>query len=314
MYSAYDVVYESSHLETFEKCRTVSWSVYDGDDMSVHIRSNGCHERWCPVCAEGKAAYVGHSCREFFEGQTEARSLVLTFKHSDDPLEDQLKRASKLRAALCRTKLWRKHVTGSVFFLQIKPKDGGREWHVHYHILVTGSYIPQKGLSKKWQKITGDSKVVHVQEVKNLDKALSDVVRYVGRPANLLDVDWEHQTELVHATRRIRLCGTTGICTEKNGGISLRLPKREQDEGNVKRVGKTETIWALARQGDEDAREFCRKERSGEKIDPGVIDRLWRKCAEIEGTFTGVSEPEKARAPPPPALFEDVPFVSGGAW
>lgn len=323
-YAGYVAVHGGKDLDVFDSCRTFSWIVYDGDDMTGSYRSNACHRRWCPVCAAMKAAYIARSCRGFFEGQTDARSFVLTLKHSDDPLEDQLKRASKLRAALCRTKFWRKYVTGSVWFLQIKPVDGGRGWHIHYHILATGSYIPQGGLSEIWEKITGDSKIVHVRKVRDLDKALSDVVRYAGRPANLLDVDWEYRIELIHATRRIRLCGTTGSCSEKNGGISLRPPKPEQDEGNVKRISKTETVWALARQGDEDALEFCRKAGkkadAGGQIDPSVIDRLWFKCREIEGKFTGISDPAESRGQPgsqrapPPMLFEDIAFASGGGW
>jgi len=238
-------------------------------------------------------------------------------KHSDDPLEDQLKSIGKWRAALSRRVRWRELVTGSVWFLQIKPIRGGESWHIHLHMLVTGSYVPQPWLSRTWEKITGGSFIVDVRRVKNLKVALSDVCRYVGRPANLLAVAFEYQLDLVHATRRIRLCGTTGIC--KDGNVSLRPERKDGDEGDERRIGYVETLWGLARDGNQSARAVIQSERTGEPL-VGPIDCL-AEVSVIERGYLGLAGGQTERAPPPwewapgnQGHFEFTTDYAGGAW
>ncbi|GAJ25104.1 unnamed protein product [marine sediment metagenome] len=94
---------------------------------------------------------------------------------------------------------WKKYVTGSVAFLHVKWNEN-TGWHVHLHILLTGSYLPQKWLSEEWLKVTGDSPVVHVQAAhsdKELGQAIKDFSRYAGCPANLLKIPAEYRHQSV---------------------------------------------------------------------------------------------------------------------
>ncbi len=293
VFDEHDVSDGSNWLSRFEVCRTLAWFVWNVEIEMIRVHSNSCRLRWCPVCAEARSNTIAHSCCEFFSKQSAVRFLTLTQKHTDLSLDEQITRIKKSFAQLRRCAGWRKYVTGCVWFLQVKPSCGGKWWHVHLHMLLTGSYIPQKWLSEKWLKVTGDSKIVDIRSVCNLDSALSDVVRYAGRPANLLDVSEKYRMELVCATDKIRICGTTGICR----AVSLRPPKFKQDNSRYKVLGRYSTIMKLAAAGDERARDIVRAERNGTPLEnahsfQGVDDF-------IDDKFPGFGSVE----PMPPDLF-----------
>ena len=291
----HDENYGTYYRERFWKCRTMAWYVRDVESDMIRIQSNSCRLRWCPMCADARAKIILHSCRDFFEKQSSVRHLTLTQKHNDLPLGEQVAQIKKSFVNLRRCSGWRKYVTGCIWFLQIKPSCGGKWWHVHLHILLTGSYMPQSWISEKWLKITGDSKIVHIRSVENLGKALKDVARYVGRPANLLDVAPEHRLELVHSTDGIRLCGTTGICN----AVSLRPPKFKPVDSRNEYLGRYSTIQRLAANGDESARDVIRANLNRVPFENAPTFRDVDDF--IDNEFTGLSpvEPmERGRAPP----------------
>lgn len=291
----HDTDYGSYYLKRFRACRTMAWCVRDVETDMITTRSNSCRLRWCPVCAEARANIIEHSCREFFEKQSSVRFLTLTQKRNDLSLKKQIAQIKKSFAKLRRCSGWRKYVTGCVWFLQIKPSCGGKWWHVHLHILLTGSYMPQNWLSGKWLKVTGDSKIVDIRFVCDLGSALKDVVRYAGRPANLLDVSQKYRLELVHATDKIRVCGTTGICKD----VSLRPPKFQKDDSCCENLGSYSTIQRLAVMGDERARDILRAERDGTPLKNA---HSFRDVDDfIDDRFSGLSPIEplsQSRSPP----------------
>jgi len=295
VFADHDADYGSSYQERFRACRTMAWCVREVEAEMIRVHSNSCRLRWCPVCAEARANIIARSCREFFEKQSSVRFLTLTQKRSDLPLKEQVARIKKSFAKFRRCSGWRKYVTGCVWFLQIKPSCGGKWWHIHLHILLTGSYIPQDWLSEKWLEVTGDSKIVDIRFVDELDSALRDVVRYAGRPANLLDVSPEYRLELVHATDKIRVCGTTGICK----AVSLRPPKFNKGDSRYENLGRYSTIQRLAATGDERARDILRAVRDKTPLKNA---HSFRDVDDfIDNEFTGLSPIEpmsRSRAPP----------------
>lgn len=307
VFADHDADYSSSYWERFRACRTMAWYVREIETGMIRVQSNSCRLRWCPVCAEARANIIAHSCREFFGKQSSVRFLTLTQKRSELSLREQIARIKKSFAKFRRCSGWLKGVTGCTWFLQIKPSCGGKWWHVHLHILLTGSYIPQDWLSEKWLEVTGDSRIVDIRFVDELDSALRDVVRYAGRPANLLDVSPKYRSELVHATDKIRVCGTTGICK----AVSLRPPKFEKDDSRSENLGRYSTIQRLAANGDESARDVIRANRNRVPLENS---HSFRDVDDfIDNKFTGLSpiEPmERGRAPP----GTDIIIEPDGFW
>jgi len=248
----HDEKYGTRFMERFRKCRTMAWHVQDPDTLLIKSQSNSCRLRWCPVCAEARVNIIAHNCFEFLSEQKAVRFLTLTLKHSDLSLGEQIRRMKKCFIRLGRRVGWKKYVTGSIAFLHVKRNCENTEWHVHLHIFLTGSYVPQKWLSDEWLKVTGDSLVVDVRAAhskKELGLTIKDYARYAGRPANLLDVPVERRLDVVHSFEGIRVCWKTGIC----GAVSLSPPKYQPGDSKMINLGRDSTIKRRAAAGNLDA-------------------------------------------------------------
>jgi len=328
-YSVVDAVWGGNFVERMSKCRTHADFKIDPETGKLHLISNSCRVPFCPYCAEARARFVGWNACEFFEKQPWKGHMVLTtVSVAAEDLAERVDDIKKWRAKLMGSALWKNNnMTGSFWVVQPQPKDDGKYYNVHIHALVTGAAapgrkpgLPQRQLSAKWKKITGHSDIVFIRQVRNLSKAVSDITRYVGRPGNLLDIDYENQAEFIHAMEGKRIVGTTGICTAKKGGIVLHHVKRDPDETQLVRLARVETIWALVRAGNEDAKTMLRCYGTGEALPEGVWDRCRAAVCEIEGRFAGLSEASTERGPPESAQmsFEmesaNCGFGSSGGW
>ncbi|MBA7688522.1 hypothetical protein ES703_97005 [subsurface metagenome] len=242
-------------LEKFRACRTKVWFEQNMDTGKMRRRSNSCRERWCPACGEVKKNLVARNCERYFSRQPVVRFLTITQRHSGTSLEEQIVLAKKNLLRFRRSKEWKKFVDGSVWFMQTKWSYKSCGWHVHFHMLLVGSYWPQKRLSEKWHKITGDSYIVYIEQVyeKKLRSVIGDIARYAGLPANMLDVPAKHRQEVIRATERSRMCGATGVCRK---GVALCQPKIKPDNSRWRRVCSWKTVQKFAMDGDKNAWQF----------------------------------------------------------
>lgn len=252
---AYDNAYYTHYADGLAKCRTNAWYSQSIDTGLVDILSNSCRQRWCPACAEARARTIAHGCLDFFSKQSAVRSLTLTQKHSDLPFDVQRKKLYKAFRKLRSSKFFRGKVTGGVWYFQTKRMSSGGRWHNHLHCLITGSFIPQDWLSQKWLKITGDSSVVDIRSVDmsgdKLARAVSDIVRYSGRPANLRDIPADCRLELMYALDGVRVVGKWGKCR----AIELAPPHYKEGGGRIS-LGSVPAVHEMLESGDERARQI----------------------------------------------------------
>lgn len=252
----HDSTFGTNLLMSFWKCRTKAWAFYFPDTDRVKSVSNSCRGRWCPMCAEARVNVIAHNCFEFLSKQKAVRFLALTFKHSGLPLDEQIRRDKKCYIRLTRRVFWKKYVTGSIVFMHVKENDEKTEYHVHFHIFLTGSYVPYEQLRAEWLKVTGDSFIVHIKSAyteKELGQTIKDYSRYAGRPANLLDISAEHRLEVVHAFQGIQVYWKTGICR----AVSLSQPKYNKGGSKGVPMGRIYAIKNSAAAGDFKALRAC---------------------------------------------------------
>jgi len=153
--------------------------------------------------------------------------LTFTLKHSDDPLNIQIDRLYDCFRKIRRRAFLSRRITGGVWFFQLKYNQTEQQWHPHIHCLVAGDFIPHTTLKSLWHKITGDSYVVDVRPVRDLENASTEVARYATSPADLTAVDLELALEVHYSTKNRRICGSWGTARQ----ITLKPAKQEdQDE------------------------------------------------------------------------------------
>lgn len=121
------------------------------------------------------------------------RFMTLTVKNGPS-LPDVLKHLERSFRKLKQRTFWKRHVQGAIRVLEVtKGKDG---WHVHYHVLFTGSYIPQDELANLWEKITGDSRVVDVRYAGG--NVVRELFKYTVKDGNLTQDELNEVASVLH--------------------------------------------------------------------------------------------------------------------
>jgi len=240
LYAEIDRQDGKSRLSVLLNCRKYAWFARSNETGLVHVCSNSCRQRWCPICSGGRSSYIVNSITPWIERLRFPRFLTLTLKHSNAPLKQQIDQIYKHFRNLRKDKQFKKYVKGGIWFFQVKLSDHGDQWHPHVHCLITGKYMPHDWIKRKWLRITQSSSIVDIRAVKNKTEVAKYVARYCARPAQLSKYPISIREEIYRALHGRRLCGVWG----KAKGISLSPPKFVASE-KYTRLGSWSTILSL---------------------------------------------------------------------
>jgi len=240
MYSDLDNKHNQNRVSLLEKCRKFAWFARSSETGRVHVCSNSCRQRWCPICTGSKANYITRSLSPWIKKIKTPRFLTLTLKHSNAPLLIQIDHLYKHFRNLRRDKQFKQYVKAGVWFFQVKLSAREDQWHPHLHCLIQGTYMPQEWLSRKWLKITKTSNIVDIRAVKNKSEVAKYVARYCARPAKLSRFPISLRQEIFEGLHGRRLCGKWGDAKE----ISLSPPKFVASE-KYTRLGTWSTILSM---------------------------------------------------------------------
>lgn len=201
-----------ARVARFDDCGAIAWVMQaaDGSD-SYRLATNRCRDRFCEACARERRRQVSRNVFEWLLPRFSQRPgsnrpypvrfLTLTLRHSSSPLEDQVSRLYRSFGALRRRAAISPLVTGGLFFLEVKRSGTDGRWHPHLHVLVEGSYLPQKLLAREWLAVTGDSYIVHVEQIRGASMAASYITKYAGKA---LDPSvWRNIDRFVDAIRAL---------------------------------------------------------------------------------------------------------------
>lgn len=195
-------------------------------DHTVRVMSSACHLRWCPLCAQARANFLGHSVRSWYETCQGPKLLTLTIRHSDIPLELQLNLLYDAFRTLRRCKYMTKRIRGGIWFFQIKWSKDTNQWHPHIHALIDSVFIPQAEIRTRWCKYTDGSTVVDIRGCWSPDSAANHVARYATRPGTLSSVPPCERLELLKTLHGRRIVGAWGSARP----VPLAPPKCEDKD------------------------------------------------------------------------------------
>ncbi len=264
LYSYLDKLNGKNRVEALHKCRTFAWFARCTETGRVHVCSNSCRQRWCPICTGTRSNYIVRSLEEWIQNVKNPRFMTLTLRHTNAPLVHQIESIYKFFRYLRRDKQFKQFVQGGVWFFQVKLSKRSDQWHPHIHCIIQGRYMPKGWLSRKWKQITKTSTIVDIKAIKNKSEIARYVARYCARPAKLSEYPVELRVEIFEAMHSRRLCGVWGHAR----GVRLSPPK-SVPEHKFTRLGTWSTIHSL--KGDSAfAREILKAWREKLTVEPDV--------------------------------------------
>lgn len=176
-------------------------------DPVIYLEASGhptlhaarCRTRLCPLCSNARARQsttrIEHLVRRF----DAARFLTLTTPATDAPLADQLTALGKALAKLRSQPRWKSHVSGGLCTIEVTFNHETSRWHPHLHLLIDGTYYPQKEAESDWthalRSTPGPWKnhhhprtVVDIRATHGTRAAARYVAKYIAKPADFANM------------------------------------------------------------------------------------------------------------------------------
>ena len=242
----------------FLACGSDAWIERNTETGKYRVRAVGCKKRWCPRCAQIIRGRLRTQLRQWttetklHKGES-FRLITLTLRHTQAPLETQLRFLKAAYRRLRQQRSWPRHVRQAAAIVQVNYNNERDDWHPHLHVLALGTFFAHRELKNAWTKASRGSAIVDIRLIKDPKKACDYVASYITRPD-----EWDLTTtprsriqEYILALRGQRLVILTG-----------QIPKLNLDElpaTNWERVSTLQTLLREARLGNEQARKILQE-------------------------------------------------------
>lgn len=165
----------------------------------------------CLTCQRQRSMRVASRVAEALKGKGRIRMVTLTLRDDGQPLRLRVLRIQAAFRLLRRSRVWKGSVSGAVTVLEVTRGREGGHWHVHLHCLCTGGYMAHAQLRTEWQRVTKDSFVVEIHEIRDVVQASRYVAKYVAKGSEVHTWTAKEITEYALAMKGIRLVSTSGI-------------------------------------------------------------------------------------------------------
>lgn len=204
-----------------------------------------CHDRFCYPCSKARSRTISTNLSRYIK-QSGSRLITLTLTSDRTPLTKQIDRLYRCFKTLRGDQWWEKNVEGGAAFLEVTFNPLLKMWHPHLHPVVSGNYLPQDVLSRKWHAITGNSPIVHIKLIPSVEAIAQYVAKYAakGMDDSVFSDASTLQEWLISSCGR-RLCATFGAWR----GWKL-LAHEPLDMSEFKPVGSLTRITQDAACGD----------------------------------------------------------------
>lgn len=245
IYQITDKKSQSSRSAKLSFCRTSAYFVRHRVTGEIRVASSRCKLRWCPLCIRTKRFILVTTIVPWLKKAIKPKFVTLTLKHSNAPLEHQIRSLYDYSRNLRRRPWFKRRCKGGIWFFQLTQNKDDGTWHPHLHLLIEGRYIPQSEFSDVWLDVTGNSKIVHIEAVKDLKKAAEYVARYATAPCRLSDYSLEDAETIFNALHGLRICGTFGT------GRQIKLaPQKCEDASDWVELCKFSEVMKLRNDTD----------------------------------------------------------------
>jgi len=293
-YSLLDNVDEGTRFHRLEECGSFAWFVRDNESGRIFVESNSCGLRWCPMCAAHVRRTTTANAADWIKRIPRPKFLTLTLKHTNAPLGHQVTHLYRYFALLRKRKELLPLFRGGIWFFQIKFNDEFQQFHPHLHILLDGERTSRVLISELWLSVTGDSCVIDIRAIWDVDKAAAEVARYAATPCSLVQLDLPWAYAVVKELEGRKLCGTFGSARNVHLRQDIEHPKESRH-----RIAAWSTVVNLAAE-NKTAQMILEALRNREPIDEAVVNQFTN---EFEVGMAAICLHPMTHPPPDPMLF-----------
>jgi len=187
-----------------------------------------CKSIWCPICNWKLSIRLNDymkQLRAVLAKEYKTLMITLTFKNVSHMTPETFPDyRNTFRKKFLRQKHIKKLILGGFYSFDwtVSKTFPAAPFNIHIHLLAfTRSYIPFHLLRDQWYKATGDSDVVWISDVKDINNAMMEVCNYVQQTDKVEHARKELRKELMKAIQEIRRYSKFGIA------YKIKLPRKK---------------------------------------------------------------------------------------
>jgi hypothetical protein len=212
------------------------WSTITcGTHIISRVPNHRCDFRLCGFCASRRSRKIQTKylplLTEFLRSgkRSTAVHLVLTQAHrKTESLKESKTRLMNSFKKLQRRQFWQRHFNGGIYSFESTITDTGH--HSHLHILaLRRRFFDISILRHEWQEITGDSHVLRLDRVTDIESGLREVVKYISKPLDVEKYTPKYLREML-ALRGARLFGAFGLFAKFCRNFDASDIEKSEDE------------------------------------------------------------------------------------
>ena len=183
-----------------------------------HYIMHCCRSVWCPICNLKESHKIGSIMKRinkqipFWEKRL---FITLTFKNTKKIDKGTIKEYRKaFTKKFLRAKGIKENIKGGIYSFDwtISQLQKKKPINFHLHLLAFSKrYIAQKKLSEVWEQATGDSYIVDIRKVNNMNKAIYEVIKYIQSNKALAKQNNKQKRQIIEAISGTRRYSKFGI-------------------------------------------------------------------------------------------------------
>jgi hypothetical protein len=196
---------------------------------------HSCNIRFCPICAPKRSLRIQARylplLNDFLRSGKRCTPvhLVLTQAHrkTETPKESRARLMQAFRK-LQRRNFWLRHFYGGVYAFEVTVTPTG--YHAHLHIIAfRRRFFDVSILRREWQEITGDSHILRLDRVTDIESGLREVVKYISKPLDVENFTPKNLRDML-TLRGARLFGAFGLFAKFCRSAASDIEKPESEE------------------------------------------------------------------------------------
>ncbi len=207
---------EKDLAERLRVCSSKWSTISCGTHVISRRPHHRCEFRLCSFCASRRSRKIQTKylplLNEFLRigKRSTPVHLVLTQAHRrGETLNESKARLMSSFGKLKRREFWQNHFYGGIYAFEATISDG--LYHSHLHVLAfRRRFFDVSILRAEWRKITGDSHVLRLDKISDIESGLREVVKYISKPLDIEKFSPKHLREMLEL-RGQRMFGAFGL-------------------------------------------------------------------------------------------------------
>ena len=175
---------ETKRLADVERCYSKMAFLTCGEHSFSPMPNHVCEFRLCPYCSRRRSRKIINKylpAMMDFSKTYEPVFLTLTQTHQEETFVESNERIMESFRKLIRRDFWEAHFAGGSWSLE-STIDEKQLYHTHLHLIVfRKKFCDVDQLREEWKEVTGDSHVLRIERLTDLESGLREVFKYVTK-------------------------------------------------------------------------------------------------------------------------------------